>query len=367
MILNKDRLPKFELLRIISMLLIVQLHFMSHGGVNEQLPFGSLIYFVFSLLRSISYLGVNCFVLITGYFLCKSTIKLSRIIRVTLQVLFYSITCTFIFVLVFKNDLSVTQLVFSLFPISSNKYWFASMYVVLLFLSPVLNSAVSKMDKKEHLASIILMLIGFSIIPTFMIWGKDVYSDGKDIGWFISLYLIAAFIRNYPLKIKQRTVYCLFGFCLAVTVVLDFAIHFVANQYAFPSPEKVFYYNNSPFIALASVLLLIWASRLERIPCQKMIVLLGAQTFGVYLLHDNDLLRNILWSYVKATRFIDSIVLEFGYMIAVVICIFCIGCITELIRKKIVGAIGVEEKVGKAVNQVYQKLIESLIDNRCSI
>ncbi len=244
------RQPQFELLRIISMMLIVTLHFMSHGGVNERLELGTITYFVFSIIRALAYLGVNCFVLLSGYFLCESRFRPSRIVKIALQVLFYSVLGTMVFLLVFHEKPGMKELLFTVFPISGNKYWFASIYIVMLFVAPILNHAISKMEKKEHLTTAIILLVAFSFIPTILFWSKGVYSDGKDIGWFITLYVIAAYIRKYPIARKKRNLWIVFCACMLLTVVIEYIIHVGASALSLATPEKILYYNNSPFITL---------------------------------------------------------------------------------------------------------------------
>ena len=354
---RKSRLPQFELLRIISMLLIVTLHFMSHGGVNDRLELGSVAYFVFSFIRMLSYLGVNCFVLLSGYFLCESSFKPSRIIKTIMQVLFYSVLCALLSFVVFHTKLGIKDLLFTFFPISGNKYWFASVYIVMLFISPVLNYAISRMDRKQHIGVVIILLFAFSIIPTLLFWGKGTYSDGKDVGWFITLYMMAAFVRKHPMELRKNYVRLLFLGCILLTVIIEFGIHAIALSFSIAIPEKFMYYNNSPFIALGSILLLIWVSKMKRIPALKAVTIIGSLTFGVYLLHDNDLIRNKLWGIIDAPRYLDNLAFEALYMIGVVIVIFIVGCVIELIRKKIMSVLRIEEILGEITDRTFDKAV----------
>ncbi len=88
---------------------------MSHGGVSDQLAPGSMAYFVFSFIRALSYLGVNCFVLLSGYFLCESSFKPSRIIKTMMQVLFYSVFCVLLSFFVWHKKLGIKNLFFAVF------------------------------------------------------------------------------------------------------------------------------------------------------------------------------------------------------------------------------------------------------------
>ena len=238
---RSNRMPQFELLRVISMLLIVMLHFMSHGGVNEKLVLGTPAYFIFSLFRTLAYLGVDCFILLSGYFLCESDFRLSRIVRTALQVLFYSCLGIVLAVASFHEKVGMKDLLFTLFPISGNKYWFASAYIVMLFISPLLNNAIIHMDKKEHLT----------------------YSDGKDLGWFITLYIIAAYVRKYPSNLKKKNIGVLFCTSVILTVVIEFFIQFAARKLVGSAPEKFLYYNNAPFVVVGGGIITYMDFRLE--------------------------------------------------------------------------------------------------------
>ena len=72
------RQSNFELLRIISMILIIAHHYAIHGGFElSKQAFSAQLFF----LQVLSYggkLGVNLFVLISGYFLVTSRCKLKK-------------------------------------------------------------------------------------------------------------------------------------------------------------------------------------------------------------------------------------------------------------------------------------------------
>ena len=72
--LQKERNSSFELLRLISMLLIVMHHYSLHGGFDYMSTLSLRLYFI-QCLNMGGKLGVNLFILISGYFLCKSNFK----------------------------------------------------------------------------------------------------------------------------------------------------------------------------------------------------------------------------------------------------------------------------------------------------
>ena len=72
------RQGNFELLRIISMVMIVTLHYLKKGGLlsaNE----GSVVYYFAWTLEALCLISVNSYVFISGYFTKTKTFKLSDI------------------------------------------------------------------------------------------------------------------------------------------------------------------------------------------------------------------------------------------------------------------------------------------------
>ena len=66
---TKTRHMGLEWLRIVSMLMIILLHSIDHSGLYETLVPGTSIYYVEQFLYALVQVCVNCFILISGYFL----------------------------------------------------------------------------------------------------------------------------------------------------------------------------------------------------------------------------------------------------------------------------------------------------------
>ena len=84
---EKKRNPSFELLRIISMLMILTLHYNARADVLLHLgvPAGAVNIFA-NIMESFAITGVNVYVLISGYFLSKGRARISRLIAMICQV-----------------------------------------------------------------------------------------------------------------------------------------------------------------------------------------------------------------------------------------------------------------------------------------
>ena len=96
------RQSNLELSRILAMYLIVMHHFSVHGGVpiwSGSAPL-SLNFYLDQLLSTGGKIGVDLFVLITGYFLAKKISKFSSLVYLWIKtfsyvLVFFIIFCAF--------------------------------------------------------------------------------------------------------------------------------------------------------------------------------------------------------------------------------------------------------------------------------
>ena len=100
-------------------------------------------------------------------------------------------------------NFSVKELIGYALPILTNQYWFFTYYVLLIVLAPMLNLFIKNVTREQLKKSLSILLIIFSIVPTFNIF-KDSFrtNGGYSVIWFIILYLIASYIRLYGVKQK---------------------------------------------------------------------------------------------------------------------------------------------------------------------
>ena len=84
------------------MLLIVAHHYVVNSGLmnydgpiySSGFNWRSVFLLIFGMWGKI---GINCFVLITGYFMCRSKITLKKFLKLILEVLFYRTSIYYIF------------------------------------------------------------------------------------------------------------------------------------------------------------------------------------------------------------------------------------------------------------------------------
>ena len=107
--MKASRQISLEILRILCMLFIIVGHVGGRSGIES-----------FSSFATIAPHAVNCFVLISGYFLITSKFKIERVLRVILETIFYTFTITIILYLLGKA--SIYDIAKSIMPFAPTKF-----------------------------------------------------------------------------------------------------------------------------------------------------------------------------------------------------------------------------------------------------
>ena len=269
-LLQKERNSSFELLRIISMFLIIMHHYSFHGGFDFMIPFSMKLYFV-QCLDMGGKLGVNLFVLISGYFLCKSDFKWKRIIKLEVEVIFYSILIGVIFHFLMPERESIKDLIKELTPLRTGSYWFYNTYFVMLLFAPFINKFLVSLEKTDLKKILFLMSVLWVLIPVLPKVGALQMSR---LGWFIFLYLCSAYIRFYPedFSFKNKT-FLLFGIGIYILVLLSVLsfdlLGFIDKR--FQGKFDYFLPMNSILIFLSSIMLFIGFSKISLYFCTHIV------------------------------------------------------------------------------------------------
>ncbi|MBR3635867.1 MAG: acyltransferase [Lachnospiraceae bacterium] len=345
----KLRQSNFELLRIVSMCMIIAMHYMTKGMRIPKLSVDHSLHNIFFwIIYAFCLSSVNAYVFISGYFATDSKWNIGKLIRLWAEVLVYSICVPLvmsafgIFDLAGK-DLSVKQQIF--LPMSYEHYWFATAYIMLFIVSPILNAAIQKLDKKVFkmvLITLVAVFCGFKSINPYLIpWDKY----GNDVMWFIVLYVTAGYIRLYGvpfIKTKDPKKIKTYGF--AAYVIFSLATFMIAFAYSFIvmntgkleySMDMTYCYNYIT-IYIASIGLFVAFANMDT-KGRDLLNRIAACTFGVYLLHDNIALRE-LWQKVLGIECVAGKWWQFFHMLLCIVIVFVIGVLIDCIRNGIFKA-----------------------------
>ncbi len=282
------------------MLMIIAHHFVVNSGVMETVlahPGEANSYF---LLVFVAWgkTGINCFVFITGYFMCKSNISLRKFLKLVIQVWCYYILFYVIFIIAGQNTFSLYKTVRVLFPVKNMTDDFISSFIVFYLFIPFLNVWMRALTQRQHFWLATLCFLVFSVAAS------DPFIFSIRINYvlhFIVLFIIASYIRFYgfPVRISHRgwgwltLASVLLG---ALSVVVLNILHIWRGGNPRGMDQFFFVADSNKVLAMAVALCsFMWFKdlKLRHVP---LVNALGGVTFGVLLLHANsDAMRRWLW------------------------------------------------------------------------
>lgn len=185
------------------------------GGVYFVTGFNQI---VFVLVCSVFNTCVSLFVLISGYFGIKTT--LHKGVKLWLQVWMCSVISFLIPGIMSGNFSYLIQsgIIKVLFPITQEKYWYATSYMLIFVLANYINDASQKLSKEKFEKFLLIWWIVFSVIPTFT-FHHMLEDSGKGPANVFLMYFIGRYIRIYKDDDNNFKKYALIAF---ISLLLGF-------------------------------------------------------------------------------------------------------------------------------------------------
>ena len=356
------RQSNFELLRIVSMVMIIAHHIAVHSGFDFPVEVISVNRIWIQFLRLGGKIGVDIYILISGYFLVSSDkVRINKALRFWIQLFTYSVSIFVVLVIILKTEpFSITEAIKSLLPLSLKGWWFSTSYFALYLLHPYINRLLLSFDRMQYKRYLVLILCVWCVIPTFLHRSLD----RNNLAWFIVLYSIAGYYKLYGkdaidcnagTPILASLLVMLLTFLSAVVLdVIGTRIPFVGKHATW------FFVMDCLPILLTSVLMFIGFDKLKIKP-NKMINTIASATFGVYLIHDHRLGGPFLWKKAfNIASFSDSNILV-PYTLMVIVIVFVACTIIELVRKNTLERIYLKpiDRLSKLLSFVGNKIAQT--------
>ena len=351
----------FELLRIISMMMIVLMHGIGHGGLGTTAAPGTFPYFIYWLLFMLGRVSTNCFVMLTGYFMWQSRTKASRLFRIEIQVLFYSLLTFVIGLFAGSVSLSAGNLLRAVFPVTSCVYWFCSCYFILYLAIPLLNKIIASLTRAQHRFMLIVLFLLFSLWPTVCFWSDmSRVENGYSYVWFFVLYFTAAYLSIYQVRMSSAPCLLLYVVFSLLSVLTRIFGSGVETRLGLEGLINTLGGYQSPFVFFASIcfFLLFQNVKIRSDRPKKIILALAPLSFGVYLLHDSDFIREFLWKTISLPRF-GSLLPSLAYLAASIVCITCAAYLVDSLYQRFYRLVfrkKVERKVDEITKRIYRSI-----------
>lgn len=327
---TKQRNSNIELLRIMSMIGVIILHYNNPGiGGGLSQVSDSLNHFILFVLESISICAVNLFILISGYFLCRSSKRqLIKPIELIIQVIFFSVVLYIVKICVGAETLTIKGLIMTLVP--SN--WFVILYSTLYIISPYINILLEQLSGKQKKKMVIVLFAIFSVWPTIVdlsgeILGKEwiglssVGMYGSEWGYsivnFLLVYIIGAYLYHMEESQNKRNKKQLL-FCLLMTVLIITGWAFLNERATLFTERSAWEYCN-PLVIIEAVIIFLLLKNMKPF-YSKIVNNLAKGCFTVFLLQNTFIRKLHIDKYINGNVLLLLFHLLLNCVVIYIIC-----------------------------------------------
>lgn len=350
--MGDKRIASLDVLRVLSMFFVVVSHYIYFGikprpelqeYYSLQTLMGGVNFITLEALYIISCVAVNCFVMISGYFMIeKTSYRWKGILNVWIETLFYSILFL-VAALILKGSVPMADIPYHIFPIWSQHYWFVTFYIGLMLLAPMIARATVALNEKQYR---ILLLILF--VMNFQYLYGSVYGGFASLMWFSFLFLVGGYFKRFgcPEWITRHKGVLLLGIwgaltlmALGMNLIKGGNATLVSTSYHGP----VFFLSVSVFVYFAFTDL---NGKWVDLACK-----IAPYTFAVYLIHFNGFLRDRIWDVVVPSSPRLPIIV---YCLVACFLIFVVCVLIDIIRSKIFEATKLNHQIDRLASRLQR-------------
>ena len=362
---KKERMANLEVLRCMAMMMVVVLHYLGKGGLLPDLtaPLNAQS-IVGWLLEAFCIVAVNVYMMISGYFLCESSFKLSRLLQLWLQLWMYSVgigVMAAVTGIVPAAEVSTHYYLTLLFPVTMGHYWFLTAYVFLYVLLPFLSQGLRRMTRGQFRVALALLFLVFCVMKSVLPFRLEEDAKGYDCLWYLCVFMAAAYVRRFGIPLLQKKSHALLLYLIGVfgTFGEAMALHLVyLKTGSLELILKLPYEYNHVFPFLASLgLFYLFVDSEIRGKAGSFAVKIAPYTLGVYLLHENLGVRYAWQPWLHADR-IDGVATLLLWTVIAVAVVFTLGILVDRIRAAVFAGLhrgllhiapyrALTEKIGK--------------------
>lgn len=314
-----------EILRIISMILVLVIHYnvSMNGDTSHEMVMNEPWKAVgVASLKSLSFVCVNCFILISGFFGIRW--KWEGLFSYLFQISFWGGMVHLLACWVGLTSFSPFHMLDNMVLFLYNGNWFFIAYLGLYMFAPVLNAFIEKVSERE----LGIMVLVFYLMQTIFGWILKrcvEFNQGLTFVSFIGLYMLGAYIRKSNGKWFQWKALPNLSMYLGVGV-LCVLISMFANYVGF---SKDVYSYISPLQIIQSVYLFLFCKALRVSKGEKVILFFSSSAFACLLMHSWDGVQ-LYWG---GLYWIDSNVsMPFFLTMVYIFIFFMLACLLDKIR-----------------------------------
>ena len=247
----------------------------------------------------------NGFAFISG-FIGHKTHKYSNLFYLWIWVFFYSVVIHLLYLIFKPKAVLYYKFYYNLFPIIFRKYWFFTSYFGMYLFLPIINKGISYLNQLELKICFLSILVIYVFWHDIMNLKNDIFKTNKGFSvlWLLIFYITGAYFGKYKITITKikKLYFLLINFLIYIfTCILYYSIYYCnISELKVGFKQKItiilkkllteYYDSNLKVIQAISIILFLLQINYNKYLGQ-IISSIGTHTFGIYLIHDNEIIR----------------------------------------------------------------------------
>lgn len=296
------------------------------------------------VLNSICIGGVNCFILITGWFGIQKPIK--GFVKIFFETCIFGLISYFFLICFWDVKLSIKAMIMSM---DFRTNWFVRSYMMLLLISPMIERSLKDISYSQMKLWIFLLCI---LNFVFILYLNEQNNNGYNYINFIFLYYIGRFLK---LSVPNKWFASFQKYSLLIFILMAFSLStgYFLLYFLNRLPISIVWFGyNQPMVILLSVSCFTFFTKIKI--QRRWINSFATGVFGVFILHTTPLVIPIRDAIANSVFHHHSYwgLLVMG-LILFIVCIFVslpISKATALTSQRIYGIIC--DKIMASNNQI---------------
>lgn len=294
---HRQRNTNIDYLRLLAIFLIMMHHTYLWMQPNYAKYNVDLVTQLISVaLGSWGKIGVDIFMLISGYFLFSKGYKWTRAVNFVARTYVIAVLIGILGIL-FANQSKSSALLLAIspiFPLEGTGWWYVTGYAVVLVAFPAVNRVFATVNQKTIKNSLVIIFLLMSVLP-FLNLSTQLPGEKTSAVWMLYVYAIGAYIGKFvsikDIKLKQLWLYLLGA---TVLLIMRFAAIIWHPGILYPILEKldwiraIPWYDSDPILLIIGVLVFLIALSSPMIPMGRVFKLLAGETLGMYMIHNSN-------------------------------------------------------------------------------
>lgn len=278
---------------------------------------------------------------------------------------FWSIVLFFVVVITQGDGLQLKELVKSLLPITQQRYWFMTTYLLMYILTPALHAAIDRLEKEQFRKVLLLYFLFFIVLQSIIVWREFTAVNERSTLFFCFLYMVGAYFRKYPSAHRKRWLRLYLGSCALMTLYRIVMTAITSQLFGVSFLETMWRGYSSVLCVTGAIgLFMTFVTMRHQFGklTGKLVTFASPLTLGVYLIHENASLRAPLWGMIGLDRFVDQWYLVF-MLFAASLGIFVVCLLLEWLRTKLFHCCKIDDlvsNIGDRLDRLAERM-ETLI------